>query len=114
MKAFCQRFSRPSFGLTSEQGNGSTSSGPGTKLAPSLSKEQADLNMEALLRELEEDDHRQQERKAAKKAKKKGEDGVVTRIVLGNDPSSCFCPSRCDTDNTRVRKNRYVFLFGMP
>jgi len=42
---------------------------------PALSIEEADLNMQALLRELEEDDHRQQEKKAAKKAKKKGKQG---------------------------------------
>mmetsp|Transcript_1508 Transcript_1508/g.4371 ORF Transcript_1508/g.4371 Transcript_1508/m.4371 type:complete len:628 (-) Transcript_1508:199-2082(-) len=44
----------------------------GAANSQALSKEQADRNMEALLRELEEDNHRQQERKAAKKAKKKG------------------------------------------
>mmetsp|Transcript_22077 Transcript_22077/g.55586 ORF Transcript_22077/g.55586 Transcript_22077/m.55586 type:complete len:432 (+) Transcript_22077:115-1410(+) len=42
------------------------------KQGPSVSQEQADMNMEALLRELEDADHREQEKKAAKKAKKKG------------------------------------------
>eukprot|EP00193_Tetraselmis_chui_P003771 CAMPEP_0177757304 /NCGR_PEP_ID=MMETSP0491_2-20121128/3570_1 /TAXON_ID=63592 /ORGANISM="Tetraselmis chuii, Strain PLY429" /LENGTH=628 /DNA_ID=CAMNT_0019272943 /DNA_START=241 /DNA_END=2127 /DNA_ORIENTATION=+ len=70
-----------------------------------VSKEQADMNMEALLRELEEAGHREEEKRAAKKAKKKQVKEKKKAEATPSEPDQCKKYASGGIKKSKSKKN---------